>query len=60
MSRIQLQVVMGFFALITVILAGAAIARRLGLPASEGAYLMVFVLALLGWVAGRLIQHKGR
>lgn len=49
----------GFFALLTALLAGAAIGRLLGLSTSEGAYLTVLILALIGWLAGRRARCQG-
>lgn len=48
----------GLFALLTVIVAGAAIGHLLGLSAGEGAYLTALILALIGWLAGRRARHQ--
>jgi hypothetical protein len=53
MSRFPLHFWLGGFALLTVLLAGAAIGRLSGLSAGEGAYLTLLLLALLGWLVGR-------
>ena len=44
---------LGVFALLTAVLAGAAVARLCGLSSSEGAYLAVLLLVFIGWLAGR-------
>ncbi|MEP7293911.1 MAG: hypothetical protein ABI835_19135 [Chloroflexota bacterium] len=43
----------GLFALLTVIVTGAAVGHLLGLSASEGIYITAFVTALIGWFVGR-------
>ncbi len=50
----------GFFALLTALLAGAAMGCLLGLSASEGTYLTALVLALIGWLAGRRAAVAGQ
>lgn len=49
----------GFFALLTTLLAGEAIGRFLGLSAGGGAYLTALILALIGWLAGRRAHRQG-
>jgi len=44
---------LGLFALLTLVLAGAAIGRILKLPNGEGIYLTVLAAALIGWWVGR-------
>lgn len=44
---------LGLFALLTLVLAGAAIGRILKLPNGEGIYLTVFIISLIGWWIGR-------
>ena len=53
MFRSQAHVLLGVFALLTAIVAGAAIARLCGLSASEGVYLAVLLLVIIGWLGGR-------
>lgn len=48
----------GFFAILTALLAGAAVGRLFGLSVGEGAYLTAFILALIGWLAGRRARHQ--
>lgn len=50
---------LGLFALITLILAGAAIGRIFGLADGEGIYLTVFLTALIDWWIGRRKRHRG-
>ena len=49
---------LGLFALLTLVLAGAAIGRILKLPNGEGIYLTVFAAALIGWWIGRRSSRK--
>lgn len=49
---------LGLFALLTLVLAGAAIGRILKLPNGEGIYLSVFSTALIGWWIGRCSIRK--
>ena len=58
MSRIQPHILVGLFALLTLILVGAAIGRLVGLSAGEGAYLMVFGVAFVGWWIGRRASRQ--
>jgi len=44
---------LGLFALLTLVLAGAAIGRIFKLPNGEGIYLTVITTALIGWWVGR-------
>ncbi len=53
MHRLQPHMLMGLFTLLTLVLAGAAVGRILGLTAGEGAYLTTLLLAFIGWIAGR-------
>ncbi len=55
----QMHCSIGFFALLTALLAGAAIGHLLGLSAGGGAYLTALILALIGWLAGRHARHQG-
>jgi hypothetical protein len=56
----QAHIFIGFFAMITLLVAGAAVGRIVGLNAGEGAYLTAFVLALLGWWVGRRARRGGQ
>lgn len=53
MYRLQPYMLIGLFTLLTLVLAGAAVGRIIGLTAGEGAYLTGLLLALIGWIAGR-------
>ncbi len=43
----------GLFAVLTALLAGAAIGRLFGLSVGQGLYLTALALALMGWLIGR-------
>ncbi len=49
---------LGLFALLTLVLAGAAIGRILKLPNGEGIYLTVLITVLIGWWIGRRSSRK--
>ena len=49
---------LGLFALLTLVLAGAAIGRILKLPNGEGIYLTVLATALIGWFVGRRAHRR--
>jgi len=49
---------LGLFALVTLVLAGAAIGRIFKLPNGEGIYLTLLITALIGWWIGRRSSHK--
>ena len=49
---------LGLFALLTLVLAGAAIGRILKLPNGEGIYLAMLAAALIGWWIGRRGSRK--
>jgi len=51
---------LGAAALVTLLLAVAALGRRLGLSADEALYLSVLLLAALVGQAARLGRHRGR
>lgn len=53
MHRLQSHTLMGLFILLTLVLAGAVVARIIGLTAGEGAYRIALLLAFIGWIAGR-------
>lgn len=48
----------GLFALLTLVLAGAAIGRMFKLPNGEGIYLTLLITALIGWWIGRRNSGK--
>lgn len=49
---------LGLFALLTLVLAGAAIGRIYKLPNGEGIYLTLLIPALIGWWIGRRGNRK--
>ena len=49
---------LGMFALLTLVLAGAAIGRIFKLPNGEGIYLTLLVTTLIGWMIGRRSTRK--
>ena len=49
---------LGLFALLTLVLAGAAIGRIFKLPNGEGIYLTLLITALIGWWIGRRGSRK--
>lgn len=60
MSRLRSHILIGVFALVTIVLAGASVGRLFGLSAEEGAYLTVLLMAVIGWLAGRSARwHEG-
>ena len=58
MPRLNTQFLIGLFALITLLIAGAAISRILGLPVVDGMYLMLLVVAIIIWAISRRIFRK--
>jgi hypothetical protein len=48
----------GLFAVLTALLAGAAIGSLLGLSAGEGLYLTALTLAAMGWLIGRHSRRR--
>jgi hypothetical protein len=58
MIRLHPHFFIGLFALLTLILAGAAIGRLLGLSSGEGAYLLLLILAFIAWVVSRRMFRK--
>jgi len=59
MNQFRPHTLIGLFALLTLILAGAAIGRLLGLSASEGIYLTILTLVAIGWFMVRRIRRQG-
>lgn len=60
MLRLNTPFAMGLFALITLLVAGAAISRILRLPAGDGMYLMLLVVTIIVWVVSRRLFRKER
>ncbi|MBE2184500.1 MAG: hypothetical protein IAE89_13810 [Anaerolineae bacterium] len=58
MNRFQPHTLIGLFALLTFILAGAAIGRLMGLSVSEGIYLTTLTVTVVGWFMGRRIRRR--
>jgi len=58
MNQFQPYILIGLFALLTFILAGAAIGRVMGLSASEGIYLTILTLTIVGWLIARRIRRR--
>lgn len=54
----QPHVGIGLFAVLTALLAGAAIGRVFGLSAGEGLYLTALALAVMGWFIGRHSRRR--
>ena len=54
----QRQHWLGLFALVTLVLAGAALGRLIGLRIGDSLYLAIFVPTLIGWWIGRRNQSK--
>ncbi|MBK9750782.1 MAG: hypothetical protein IPO91_29025 [Chloroflexi bacterium] len=55
----QRQHWLGLFALITLVLAGTALGRVLGLRLGDSFYLAILVPTLIGWWVGRRNQGTG-
>lgn len=58
MIRLQPHFFIGLLTLLTLILTGAAIGRLLRLSASEGAYLLLLILAVIAWLVSRRMFRK--
>ena len=59
MNQFQPYILIGLFALLTFILAGAAIGRVIGLSEGESLYLTLLTLAVVGWLIARRIRRQG-
>ena len=58
MTTLKPQTALGGFALITLLLTGAAIGRVLGVSLGEALYLTGVLLVILGWLGNRvLLRH---
>jgi len=55
MMTLKPQTLLGGFALMTLLLAGAAVGRVLGVSFGEALYLTGLVLVVLGWITNRLM-----
>lgn len=51
---------MGAFALVTAVLAGAALGRAFGWSAGEGIYLTLLAVSIIGWWVGRRAGRRER
>ncbi len=58
MTTFKPQTALGAFALITLLLAGAAVGRVFGVSFGEALYLTVLLLAVLGWLGNRLMLRR--
>ena len=58
MNQFQPYILIGLFALLTFILAGAAIGRWLGFSAGESLYLTLLTLTIVGCFMARRIRHQ--
>jgi hypothetical protein len=55
MTTLKPQTALGGFALITLLLAGAAVGRVLGVSLGEALYLTGLLLVILGWLGNRVM-----
>lgn len=53
-----MYICIGLFALVTAVLAGAALGRAFGWSAGEGAYLTLMLIAFVGWWVGRRVRRQ--
>lgn len=58
MHRLPPHMLLGLFTLFSLLLAGAAVGRFIGLSAGEGAYLSALALACLSAAVGRKRREK--
>ena len=58
MNQFQPYILIGLFALLTFILAGAAIGRWLGFSAGESLYLTLLTLTIVGWFMARRTRRE--
>ncbi len=57
MAALKPQTALGSFALITLLLTGAAVGRVMGVSFGEALYLTGLLLVILGWLVNRLMQR---
>ena len=57
MAALKPQTALGGFALITLLLTGAAVGRVMGVSFGEALYLTGLLLVILGWLVNRLMQR---
>lgn len=58
MTSLKPQTVLGGFALITLLLAGTAVRRVLGMSFDEALYLTGLLLVVLGWLGSRVMLRR--
>jgi putative Mn2+ efflux pump MntP len=58
MMTLKPQTALGGFALITLLLAGAAVGRVFGVSFDEALYLTGLVLVVLGWLGNRVMLRQ--
>jgi len=57
MAALKPQTALGGFALITLLLTGAAVGRVMGVSLGEALYLTVLLLVILGWLGNRMMPR---
>jgi len=58
MTTLKPQTALGGFALMTLLLAGAAVGRELGMSFGEALYLTGVLLMALGWLGNRMMLRR--
>ena len=58
MTILKPQTALGGFALITLLLAGAALGRVFGVSVGDALYLTALLLAALGWLGNRVLLRR--
>lgn len=58
MTTFKPQTALGGFALTTLLLAGAAVGRVLGVSVAEALYLTALLLMAIGWLGNRLMLRR--
>jgi membrane protein implicated in regulation of membrane protease activity len=59
MTTLKPQTALGGFALLTLLLAGAAIGRLLGISVGYALYLTLVALVMVGWLGNRMMLRRG-